>query len=55
VDDYAGRVESATTGEWMYIFKPAVAGSVVYVKLVVRADCVVISFHEDEEAVDEEP
>jgi hypothetical protein len=32
----------------MYVFKPAVAGTVVYLKLVLRAECVVVSFHEDE-------
>jgi hypothetical protein len=48
VDDFATRLESEATGEWMYIFKPAVAGTIVYVKLVVRTACVVVSFHEDE-------
>jgi hypothetical protein len=38
----------------MYAFKPAVAGTVVYVKLVVRSDCLVVSFHEDEGEDDEE-
>ncbi len=47
-EDSAGRVTSERTGEWMYVFKPAVAGQVIYVKLVVREDCVVVSFHEDE-------
>lgn len=47
-DDSAGRLESAVTGEWMYLFRPRLAGIVLYVKLIVRGDCVVISFHEDE-------
>jgi hypothetical protein len=47
-DDSAGRLESAATGEWMYLFKPRLAGMVLYVKLIVRSNCVVISFHEDE-------
>ena len=55
VDDFAKRLESELTGEWMYIFKPAVAGTVVYLKLVVRTACVVVSFHEDEGEADEEP
>ena len=29
--DSAGRLASATTGEWMYVFKPPVAGMVLYV------------------------
>jgi riboflavin synthase len=53
-DDFVGRLESERTGEWMYAFKPAVAGTVVYVKLVVRSDCLVVSFHEDESEADEE-
>ena len=53
-DDFIGRLESERTGEWMYAFKPAVAGTVVYVKLVVRSDCMVVSFHEDEGEDDEE-
>lgn len=48
IKDTAGRLESATTGEWMYLFKPHVVGTVVYVKVDLRNDCVVISFHEDE-------
>ena len=32
----------------MYVFKPYVGGRVLYVKLIVRDGCVVVSFHEDE-------
>lgn len=46
--DCAGRRASKSTGEWMYVFKPAVGGRHVYVKLVLREDCVVVSFHEDQ-------
>jgi hypothetical protein len=52
--DCAGRVESAATGEWMYLFKPRIGGTVVYVKLILRSDCVVVSFHADESAGHEE-
>ena len=45
---FAARLTSKTTGEWMYVFKPMVAGERVYVKLIVRTDCIVISFHEDD-------
>jgi len=54
VSDSAGRVASGTTGEWMYVFKPHVGAQVLYVKLIVRAGCVVVSFHEDEGGVYEE-
>jgi MqsR (Motility quorum-sensing regulator) toxin of toxin-antitoxin system len=53
-EDCAGRKRSATTGEWMYIFKPNVAGSVLYVKVILRTNCVLISFHEDEDGRYEE-
>jgi hypothetical protein len=32
------------TGEWAYVLP----GTVLYVKLILRNDCVVVSFHEDE-------
>ncbi len=46
-EEYVGRVTSERTGEGMHIFKPAVAGTPIYVKLILRAECVVISFHEE--------
>jgi hypothetical protein len=52
--DSAGRLESAATGEWMYFFKPSLAGTILYVKVILRNDCIVVSFHEDEGAGHEE-
>ncbi len=49
-EDSAGRVASAATGEWMYVFKLSLAGMVLYVKLILRTECIVVSFHEDERA-----
>ena len=46
-EDSAGRLESNATGEWMYLFKPSMAGTVLYVKVILRSDCILISFHED--------
>jgi hypothetical protein len=46
--DFAGRIASAVTGELLYVFKPRVAGAVVYVKVLLRNKCVVVSFHEDQ-------
>jgi hypothetical protein len=37
----------------MYVFKPKVVGIVLYVKVVLRRECVVISFHENENGPDE--
>jgi hypothetical protein len=51
--DSAGRVVSAQTSEWMYVFKPVVGATTVYLKLVVRTECVVVSFHEEESGDDE--
>ena len=48
VSDFVERVASRKTDEWMYVFKPRVAGVMVYVKVVIRSECVVISFHEEE-------
>jgi hypothetical protein len=53
-DDFSERFQSEHTGEWMYVFKPAVAGTVVYLKVILRAECLVVSFHEDEGEEDEE-
>ena len=53
--DFADRFQSEHTAEWMYVFKPLIAGTVVYLKLVLRAECLVVSFHEDEGESDEEP
>jgi hypothetical protein len=53
--DLVGRVESESAPEWLYVFKPEVGDMVLYLKLIVRADCVVISFHEDEDDGDEGP
>jgi hypothetical protein len=45
--DSAGRLESAATSEWLYLFKPQLAGAVYYVKVILRSNCVVVSFHQD--------
>ncbi len=39
---------SPETAGWLYVFKPRVADTTLYVKLVLRARCVVISFHGEE-------
>jgi hypothetical protein len=52
--DFVERLASQKTGEWMYVFKPSVGGIAVYVKVVLRVDCIVISFHEEEDHIDED-
>src|SRR5262245_54871887 len=42
-----GRIRSEHTGEWLYIFRPNVCGFDLYVKLLVRHECVIVSFHEE--------
>jgi hypothetical protein len=51
--DFIQRIISEHTGEWMYVFKPVTDGMSLYVKLAIRGECIVISFHEDE--VTDEP
>ena len=53
-EDSAGRLKAATTGEWMYVFKPQVFETALYVKVILRGRCILISFHEDEPNNDEE-
>lgn len=45
-DDSRGRLLSVDTGEWMYVFRPRIGETTIYVKLLLRTDCVVVSFHE---------
>ena len=52
--DFTARLVSSKTGEWLYVFKPTLAGAVLDVKVILRDECVVISFHEDEGAEHEE-
>lgn len=52
--DLAGRLASEVTGECMYVFKPRTAGTVVYLKLILRADCVVLSFHSEKDDRDDQ-
>jgi|1185.fasta_scaffold134236_2 hypothetical protein len=54
VGDFSRRFESEHNGEWMYVFKPTVVGTVIYLKVILRAECLVVSFHEDEEEDDDE-
>ena len=45
--DSAGRIRSANSGEWMYVFQPTLTGTRLYLKLILRGDCIIISFHEE--------
>ncbi|MBN1656167.1 MAG: type II toxin-antitoxin system MqsR family toxin [Deltaproteobacteria bacterium] len=47
--DFDARIVSETTKEWMYVFKPGISNTVIYLKVILREDCVVVSFHEDED------
>ena len=49
IHELAGRGQVRFT-----LFKPSVAGTTVYLKLILRAECLVVSFHEDEGESDEE-
>jgi mRNA-degrading endonuclease RelE of RelBE toxin-antitoxin system len=52
--EFAERVRSKSTGEWMYVFKPDMGDLRIYLKVALRADCVVISFHEERNESDED-
>ena len=47
--DWAGRLTSRVTGEPMYVFKPMTLFGLLYLKVVIRTDCIVVSFHEEVE------
>ncbi len=51
--EFAERTRSKITGEWMYVFKPDLGDLRIYVKVILRAECVVISFHEDKDESNE--
>jgi hypothetical protein len=53
--DSTGRKLSDVTGEWMYVFKRLGGGDAIYIKLILRNESVVVSFHEDEENENERP
>lgn len=53
-EDFAERVKSALTEEWLYVFKPLVFDRMLYVKIALRAECVVVSFHEDADGTEDE-
>ncbi len=48
--DHATRLWSEPATEWLYVFRPLLAGLRLYVKVAIRDDCVVISCHEDQAA-----
>ena len=45
--DFRSRIASTITQEYLYVFSPKVADVEIYLKVIVRTNCVVISFHED--------
>lgn len=45
--DWVSRIVSHVTGEAMYVFKPMTMFGLLYLKVVTRADCIVVSFHEE--------
>jgi len=48
-NDFVERLASEKTGEWMYVFRPSVGGAVPYGKVILRGDCLVIAFHDEED------
>ena len=53
-EDFSARFMSDLSDEWMYVFKPRVGGLLLYVKVIVRQKCRLISFHKDRGGDDDE-
>ncbi len=47
-EDWSGRITSVATGEDMFVFHPWTSHGLLYVKVLLRRTCVVVSFHEEE-------
>ena len=45
--DFAERFQSVRTEEWMYVFKPQLAETVLYVKVILRSHCILVSFQDE--------
>ncbi len=50
--DFSERLLSEHTAEYLYVFKPVVAATTLYLKIIIRGQCVVVSLHEDGESDD---
>jgi hypothetical protein len=46
---------SSASRDWLYVFRPIHGGVRLYVKVALRDECVVVSFHEDGGENDEAP
>ena len=46
------RLRSIRSAEWLYVFRATWCGEAVYIKILLRAECTIISFHP--EASDDE-
>ena len=47
ISDFKERRHSNITDEWLYIFLISVEDCQIYLKLISRNNCLIISFHED--------
>ena len=45
--DFFEIIKSKITDEWMYVFKITIETTLVYLKLILRDNCIIISCHED--------
>jgi Motility quorum-sensing regulator, toxin of MqsA len=52
-EEFDKRLRARKTGEWMYVFEPEVGEILVYLKVILRSDCIVIPFHEEKDQGDE--
>lgn len=47
--DFHRRLRSHVLAEPLWVFRPEVNDEVLWVKLALRADCIIVSFHRDDE------
>ena len=45
--DFSGRTLSTISDEWMYVFRPSISGVRIYIKIILRSACIIVSFHEE--------
>ena len=52
--DLVRRVRAEMTREWMLVFVTDVVGVALYIKVLLRVTCLVISFHEAQDEAEKE-
>ncbi len=48
LSDFKEKKKSKITKEWLYVFVFSIESCPIYMKLILRTHCLILSFHEDE-------